>query len=295
MTTKILYIFNSVPMKEIGRNTLGKSPGTWSHRPKLYFFRFRRITANMQNSNYNNLTMNSNEPITTNEKKTGEIRNEGSGGTDGLTSGEAFSSVHSTPTGDDKFNIHHKEQGTALTHVFGNMDVLLNISLFVVLPLPFLCKEFTGEKKIGCSFNGAFVFALSLYDDYSYFDTHFFLENASSSLFMLQLVKRKPAALQYASAELKGDREIVMEAVKQCGCALHYASAQLQGDREIVMEAVKQRWWALEYASTELKGDREIVIEAVKLSGNALEYASAKLQGDREIVMEAMKQNGLAQ
>jgi hypothetical protein len=47
-------------------------------------------------------------------------------------------------------------------------------------------------------------------------------------------------ALQYASAELKGDREIVKEAVKQNGFALEYASAELHGDREIVVEAVKQ-------------------------------------------------------
>ena len=32
-----------------------------------------------------------------------------------------------------------------------------------------------------------------------------------------------------------------MEAVKQNGHALEYASAELQGDREIVMAAVKQK------------------------------------------------------
>jgi hypothetical protein len=37
--------------------------------------------------------------------------------------------------------------------------------------------------------------------------------------------KQHGRALQYASAELKGDREIVMEAVKQAGSALEYASA----------------------------------------------------------------------
>ena len=37
----------------------------------------------------------------------------------------------------------------------------------------------------------------------------------------------------YASAELKGDREIVMEAVKQNGDALRYASPKLQGDEEL--------------------------------------------------------------
>ena len=95
-------------------------------------------------------------------------------------------------------------------------------------------------------------------------------------------------ALQYASAELKGDREIVIEAVKQNGGALWYASAELKGDREIVIEAVKQNGNSLQCASAELKGDREIVMEAVKQNGNALVYASAALKGDREIVMVAV-------
>ena len=82
-------------------------------------------------------------------------------------------------------------------------------------------------------------------------------------------------------AELKGDREIVMEAVKQSGWALQYASAELQGDRE-TLEAVKQYGVALEYALAELKGDREIVMAAVKQNGFALRHASAELQGDED-------------
>mgnify|MGYP006249152613 CR=1 FL=1 len=68
----------------------------------------------------------------------------------------------------------------------------------------------------------------------------------------LKTVKRNAFALEYASAELQGDREIVMEAVKQNGRALQYASAELKGDREIVMEAVAQDPKALQYASDEL-------------------------------------------
>ena len=55
-----------------------------------------------------------------------------------------------------------------------------------------------------------------------------------------------------------------MAAVKQNGEALRYASAELKGDREVVMAAVKQDWRALEYASEELKGDREVMMAADK-------------------------------
>ena len=37
-----------------------------------------------------------------------------------------------------------------------------------------------------------------------------------------------------------------MEAVRQNGCALEFASEELKGDREVVMEAVKQDGRALE-------------------------------------------------
>ena len=43
----------------------------------------------------------------------------------------------------------------------------------------------------------------------------------------LKTVKRNPFALEYASAELQGDREIVMEAVAQDPKALQYASDEL--------------------------------------------------------------------
>ena len=49
-------------------------------------------------------------------------------------------------------------------------------------------------------------------------------------------------------------RSEVLEAVKQNGDALSYASAALRDDREIVLEAVKQSgWYALQFASDGLR------------------------------------------
>ena len=51
-----------------------------------------------------------------------------------------------------------------------------------------------------------------------------------------------------------------MAAVKQNWRALRFASAELKGDREVVMTAVRQRGaFALRFASEELKGDRQIL------------------------------------
>ena len=50
---------------------------------------------------------------------------------------------------------------------------------------------------------------------------------------------------QFASAQLKGNRKVVMAAVRQNGEALQYASEELKGDREVMMAADKQHDWAL--------------------------------------------------
>ena len=60
---------------------------------------------------------------------------------------------------------------------------------------------------------------------------------------MLAAVKQWGFALEYASAKLKDDREIVLEAVKRNGSAL-------QHDREIALAAV-QDGYMLGYASDE--------------------------------------------
>ena len=43
----------------------------------------------------------------------------------------------------------------------------------------------------------------------------------------MEAVKRNVEALQYASEELKGDREVVMKAVRQRGEALEHSSEEL--------------------------------------------------------------------
>jgi hypothetical protein len=114
-------------------------------------------------------------------------------------------------------------------------------------------------------------------------------------------------ALQFASAELRADRQVVLTAVAQAddalqyaleyfydGCALQFASAELRADREVVLAAMAQHGYALEYASAELRADREVVLAAVAQNGYALEYASAELRADREVVLTAVAQAGNA-
>ena len=112
---------------------------------------------------------------------------------------------------------------------------------------------------------------------------------------LLEQIKRgNLLAFRYASEELRGDREVVLEAVRQNGNALRYASKELQGDRELVLEAVRQDGIALWYASKELKEDREVVLAAVTKDGDSLQYASKELRGDPQVVLAAVRQDGYA-
>ena len=57
---------------------------------------------------------------------------------------------------------------------------------------------------------------------------------------VLAAVSNDGHALQHATVELKGDREIVLAAVSKNGLALRYATEELKGDREIVLAAVSE-------------------------------------------------------
>ena len=67
----------------------------------------------------------------------------------------------------------------------------------------------------------------------------------------------------------------MLATVKQNGFVQEYASPELRKDREIVLAAVTQKGLALKYASEELKNDRAIVLAAVK--GNVRDRSSETL------------------
>ena len=66
--------------------------------------------------------------------------------------------------------------------------------------------------------------------------------------------------LQFASDDLRADREIVLAAVKNEGCALRFAELSLRSDSEIVMAAVANDYRALYFVSAEFHMSREMVL-----------------------------------
>ncbi len=78
---------------------------------------------------------------------------------------------------------------------------------------------------------------------------------------------------------MQSNREVVLDVVKQNGYAFEFASKELRNDKEIVLEAVKHGSCStLEYASERLKDDEDVVLTAIKVNSYALGYASKRLQ-----------------
>lgn len=90
-------------------------------------------------------------------------------------------------------------------------------------------------------------------------------------------------ALQYASEELKDDKEFILQFMQKEGNGMYYVrgvSERLKQDREVVLAAVKSCGEVLIFVPDELKNDREIVIEAVKSNATAIAYIGEKLKED---------------
>ena len=135
--------------------------------------------------------------------------------------------------------------------------------------------------------------------DFAYDALYAILQYASPELrgdrdIVLDIVKQNGRALTWASQELCEDPDVVLAAVQQNGMVLDYASSELRGNQEIVLAAVTEYGYSLEYASPELQIDREIVLAAVKTNGGALKFASRELREDLEVVLSAVQNNGLA-
>lgn len=134
----------------------------------------------------------------------------------------------------------------------------------------------------------------------------------------VSLVGRYGMTLQFASDDLKGEKEVVLAAVKQNGLALQFASDTLKNDEEVVLAAVNQNWAAIDHASEHLRqeGDKalealkkdglklfehpiwkksnNVVLAAVSQNGMALQHASYDEQHNRQVVLKAVEQNGMA-
>ena len=78
----------------------------------------------------------------------------------------------------------------------------------------------------------------------------------------MEAIKIDPTSLEYASVDIKDDRDSILEFVKIHGSVLRYASDRLKDDKEIAMLAIKDNHNMIRCVSDRLKNDSEVVLSA---------------------------------
>jgi hypothetical protein len=105
---------------------------------------------------------------------------------------------------------------------------------------------------------------------------------------VLDAIKANKGALQYASTELRSDRDFMKQVVSiDAMSGLYYASPELKADKNFVLEASK-RGSSIVHAAPSLHADRDFVLQACGITELALKYASAELREDRQTCLDTV-------
>ena len=94
------------------------------------------------------------------------------------------------------------------------------------------------------------------------------------------------ASLEYASDELKSDRDIVKLSVYKNGLNLKYASDELRSDRDIVISALSSTGQIFKYIPERLREDRDIIKIALRKDVDNFEFLPEKLKEDKDFILE---------
>jgi len=97
-------------------------------------------------------------------------------------------------------------------------------------------------------------------------------------------------AIRYASRELRGDLDVCELAVASSGVrTMRFFTAEMRGDRDVVMAMVKTDGHAMKYASESLLADSAFILEAATSNIRALEYAAPSLKASKSFRKAARK------
>lgn len=113
-----------------------------------------------------------------------------------------------------------------------------------------------------------------------------------SRTFMLRcVVEHRVHSLSFAcEATLRSDREFMLSCIRVHGSALQFASDQLKDDRELVLVAIENNGY-LKYASPELRSDRAFVRQCVRIKPRSIEFVSDELKNDTQFILSLLTEN----
>ena len=107
------------------------------------------------------------------------------------------------------------------------------------------------------------------------------LTGGMTYIIRLKQQQQNALALEHASEEMKGDRELCTAAVTQNGMALQWAREEIKDDWGIVSAAIKETGAAFAYASPRIRNNKEL---RKALAVNDSDFAWASLSKTRETI-----------
>lgn len=121
--------------------------------------------------------------------------------------------------------------------------------------------------------------------------------------YVVLAVEKDYTVLHNVSPEFKNDKEVITRAIKgseflyergykqpQGGNALQFASEELRNDKDLVLLAVKETGTAIRHASENLKQDTEVIKEALFNTKEAFQYLPHTFKDDKKFVLESIDQ-----
>eukprot|EP00439_Symbiodinium_sp_Y106_P051932 s2555_g6.t3 len=105
---------------------------------------------------------------------------------------------------------------------------------------------------------------------------------------VLEAVRKDGCSIRHAFYQaFREEFDIVKEAVANDWRALQFASSEMKKNKEIALVAIEQSWEAVRLFDEELQGDYAIMDAAVSQHGEALRFASETLRANPVLVRKA--------
>ena len=152
-----------------------------------------------------------------------------------------------------------------------------------------LASEPSALRYLGHEFRSNRSLVMNILQDHGFlYDSIADELKGDKEILLIALQSSFPDIFMYASAELRADREVVLEAVKINGDCLRHASIEFQNDFEVVMEAVKSQGCALRFASADLRNNFQVCQVAIYSNPTNYHYIGPVMKKNRELAMQAI-------
>jgi len=117
------------------------------------------------------------------------------------------------------------------------------------------------------------------------------LEQRNDKLFVLKAVAYAGSNLEYASEELKEDKDVVLKAIESSYLnVFKFAGKKLQNDKAFIKEAIEVNEYVITELNNTLQEDRELLFFALERNVAVFKYLS-HLKQDKKLIIESIERD----